>query len=218
MAGLVFGLAVAAGAPDFVVGKDGEAAEIEQAINVAIPPRYALHLTATEWVLDLGNLTLDDACYLVPKRVTFGWRAFKDYVKAWHAGRLGLTRTTHYPAVILDNAGNIAVVGDEYQKGTLICFFEKVLQKFTNVPDWQLEVLFDADYTGYGRFHFVDFLANRPIIPFGTSGDSELFFWHDERGTTGGWLNNTLVEAFWFDGSEVAGNYRIDLTFTLTHW
>jgi hypothetical protein len=70
--------------------------------------------------------------------------------------------------------------------------------------------------SGFGYFVLADFLSGMPMgsfatnsLPFGpvvvASGS----------GTTGGWLDDTVVEAFWFDGSELDGTYTIDVTFTL---
>jgi hypothetical protein len=211
VAGLAFGSAVA---QDVTI--DGESAEIRQAITVDIPERYALHLSNDAWLLDLDNLDDDVACYLVPKDVEFDFLQFKRYQAAWYRGELALEPTSHYPAVILDEYGNVAIGDDgEYQKGTLVCFFQKVLQKFTNVPDWQLHVLFTADRAGFGNFQLIDYLDD--LILLGVATDqASAFAFADRPGTTGGWLDDLLVEGFWFDGSEVANDYRIEVTFTLS--
>jgi len=209
--GLVFGSAFA---HDVDVG--AENAEVRQAITVDIPERYALHLTRDAWELDLDALAEDIACYLVPKDVDFKWATFKAYQKAWYEGVLELEPTTLYPAMILDDDGNIAVGEDgEYKKGTLICFFEKLLQKFTNVPDWQLEVVFDSNLAGFGNFLLFDYLEDDIILNVGTN-QINAFAFTDVLGTTGGWLDDILVEGFWFDGTEVANEYAITLSFTLT--
>jgi hypothetical protein len=209
--GLVFGSAFAQ-----AVDVGVESAEVRQAITVEIPERYALHLTRDAWELDLNTLAEDIACYLVPKDVEFSFGTFKGYQKAWYEGVLELEPTALYPAMILDDDGNIAVGEDgKYKKGTLICFYQKLLQKFTNVPDWQLEVEFTANLPGFGNFQLMDYLADKMIlnvwtnqISAGTSTDVD--------GTTGGWLDDILVEGFWFDGTEVANEYAITLAFTLT--
>jgi len=209
VAGLAFGLAVAAGEPireDVVFGVDE--AEVKQDITVEIPPRYALHLTATEWVLDLADLE-GQACFLVPKNVGFKKGIFKDFQMEWLLGDLDLLPTENYPAFIQKEPGG------EVRKGSLICLFRKVLQKFTNVPDWQLEVEFAADKAGFGYFLLSDFIDEWRFFTLGTRGTSADTS-RDVRGTTGGWLDNTLVEGFWFDGTEVAGDYEITITFTLT--
>lgn len=191
-------------------------AEVKQTITVEIPPRYALHLVTTDWVLDLGALTEDDECYLVPKGVRFGPTLFKAYQRAWFLGTLTLSPAAHYPAVILDESGNVAVDAQgRYRKGSLICFFSKVLQKFTNVPNWQLEVNFTTTRVGFGNFLLSSFLDGSRILTMWGSGT---YFGGstDRYGTTGGWLDSTLVEGFWFDGTEAAGDYDITVTFTLT--
>ena len=211
VAGLVLGLAFAQD-----VDVDGESAEVRQAITLEIPERYALHLTRDAWTLDLDDLDEDIACYLVPKDVEFSFGQFKRYQKAWYEEELELEPTTVYPGMILDDDGNIAVGEDgEYKKGTLICFYKKLLQKFTNVPNWQLEVEFVSNLPGFGNFQLMDYLADTMILNVWTNqvavGTST-----DVAGTTGGWLDDILVEGFWFDGTEVAGEYAITLEFTLT--
>lgn len=204
-------------------------AQVSETITVDIPVRYALHLTETVWALDLrepprghGIYTLDpndpvapnEGCYLVPKTVTDG-AALKAYLLG--GGKLRPIDT--YPAIKdYNDDGHIS----DKEKGTLICVNHKILQKFSNSPDgWKLTVSVNAGNgsptSGFGYFG----LADR-ILP---AGDWAYFYTNTlpvsnqvvakGSGTTGGWLDDDIVEAFWFDGSEVAGTYELDVTFTL---
>jgi hypothetical protein len=199
-------------------------AAVKEKVRVIIPPRYALHLTEDEWNLDLntppeapGPYTYDpdnpvppEGCYLVPKAV----KTLADLLNYLITGGVFRPIGT-YPAA-KDYNGNGKLEDDE--KGTLICVNTKILQKFSNDPDgWQLSVsVTGAPSSGFGYFGLADFISGMPMggfatnaLPFGpvvvASGS----------GTTGGWLDDTVVEAFWFDGSELDGTYTIDVTFTL---
>ena len=190
-------------------------ATVTERINLTIPQRVALHLTEDEWVLDLnnpplGNLETGEGCFLVPK----GFQGTPQ--DALNAALNGTLRPiAAYPAA-QDFNGNGKLEDDE--KGTLICINKKILQKFSNDEDgWELSVsVTGTPGSGFGYFVLADFISSTLAgsfatnrLPFGPVPVAS------ESGTTGGWLDDTVVEAFWFDGSELDGTYTIDVTFTL---
>jgi hypothetical protein len=199
-------------------------AAVKEKVRVIIPPRYALHLTEDEWNLNLNNppqapgpYTYDpdnptppEGCYLVPKAV----KTLADLQTYLQNGGF-LRPIDTYPAA-KDYNGNGKLEDDE--KGTLICINTKILQKFSNDPDgWKLSVsVTGAPSSGFGYFGLADFLSGMPMGGFVTNslphGPAVVAY---GMGTTGGWLDDTVVEAFWFDGSELDGTYTIDVTFTL---
>jgi len=202
-----------------------KSAAVKETITVKIPTRYALHLTESSWELDLSSppgaperyqydpenpKIPKEGCYLVPKAVQ-SVDDLKDYAKD---GGIFYSMDT-YPAIKdLNDDGEIS----DSEKGTLICVNQKVLQKFSNDPDgWKLVVSVTGKPSeGFGWFGMAD------LLPFGPGG----YFYTDAlpvsdqqiasgSGPTGGWLDDTIVEAFWFDGSEAAGRYVLNVTFTL---
>jgi hypothetical protein len=224
----LFGVAWATGNGNqhvWVVSGDGDdSVAVNETITVKIPVRYALHLTESSWELDLANppeaaadyvfnpndpVPPGEGCYLVPKKV----KNIDDLVDYAQAGGVFKPIGT-YPA-IKDFNDDGAI--DENEKGTLICVNHKLLQKFSKDPDgWELLVAVTGPSDGFGYFGMAD------ILPFGPGG----YFYTDSlpvsdqqiasgSGPTGGWLDDRIIEAFWFDGSEAAGTHQFTVTFTL---
>jgi hypothetical protein len=120
-----------------------------------------------------------------------------------------------YPAA-KDFNGNGRLEDDE--KGTLICINTKILQKFSNDPEgWRLSVtVTGTPASGFGYFGLADFIGMMPMGSFVTNSlPSGPHVVASGTGPTGGWLDDTIVEGFWFDGSELDGTYTLDVTFTL---
>lgn len=199
-------------------------ARLAERIFVKIPQRFALHLTETSWHLNLAKppaaeqgYSYDDknptppgeGCYLVPKTVkSIG--ELQTYAE--NGGWFEPIGT--YPAIKDYKEPKGYISNDE--KGTIICVNHKTLQKFSNHKGWQLLV----DVTG--PIEKIGYFAMADVLPFG----SHSFFYTDQsvtgmqmatgNSTTGGWLDDEIYEAFWFDGSEVAGTYTVIVQFTLT--
>ena len=222
------GMAMATGP---VQSEDGQAwdtgkcqAQLAETITIEIPQRFALHLTETSWDLNLAEPPAakegysyndeyptppGEGCYLVPKAV----KSIEDLQKYAEKGGWFEPIGT-YPA-IKDYKDPKGYISDD-EKGTIICVNHKKLQKFSNHEGWQLLV----DVTG--PIEKIGYFAMADVLPFG----SHSFFYTDHsvtgmqmaagESTTGGWLDDEIYEAFWFDGSEVAGNYSVTVQFTLT--
>jgi hypothetical protein len=213
----LLGLALADEAYD--VGEDQ--ATVTERINLTIPQRVALHLTEDEWILDLnspplGNPNTGEGCFLVPK----GFQGtLQDALNAALSGTL--TPIAAYPAA-QDFNGNGKLEDDE--KGTLICLNQKVLQKFCNNREGcelDLKVTRTSGGPTYGKLGVLekapDINHTRfvEIIP-GVNDDGdplELLKVLGQR--LPGWLDDIIIEAFWFDGTEVAGTYEFNFLFQL---
>lgn len=213
------------GNPEELYDDNHDQAAVKEKVKVIIPPRYALHLTEDEWNLNLnsplaapGDYTYNPAdpqppaegCYLVPKSVKT-----IDQLVSYVLGGGVLRPIDAYPAAKdYDGDGKLA----DNEKGTLICVNHKTLQKFSNDPDgWKLSVqVTGSPASGFGYFALGDFLGGSLVggfytnsLPYGpvvvASGP----------GPTGGWLDDLIVEGFWFDGTELDGTYTMTVTFTL---
>lgn len=208
---------------------------LEENIKVSIPKRLALHLTETSWNLDLsspplGNVDTGEGCFLVPKNFN---GTPEDLLEMAEEGEL--TPADTYPAIVdINNDGQIT--NDE--KGTLVCFNKKVLQKFCN--NWQegtgygcefdLKVNFvtPSPFTGsFGRLFFKDDVTLPPVGQVSYRPFVEIVPGQNDEGTPiemlkvlgarfPGWLDDYLTEGFWFDGSETPGTYQINVVFMLT--
>lgn len=238
-------------------GEYSEGGEVDQVITVNIPSRLALHVTETSYNLDLDDPTTagdpnngfypydgtwasswwpeGEGCYLLPKHVELN-PAYESFIGLTNAVLANGIANASYPAVVLDN-GDVAQVGGNYLKGSLVCFNQKVIQKFANVP-WMLTADVEFSATGsMGTFGIVDVIMDRYYIPVGQPGHytggidgvsegahryllnssaTGLVLSEHPSATTGGWLDDRVTEVFWFDGSETPGNHEITVTYTLT--
>lgn len=207
--------AIAAAQPDFDYN-DGPnpRASVSQQIELTIPTRVALHITQTDFALDLNDLK-GAGCRLVPKDATIS--NYQDLRGYANSGR----PVSLYPAVVLDQNGNIAREGESYLKGTLVCKNTFVVQKFANTG-WELtaDVYMDP---GSGKLGLRD---DAPGLITDGSGESNyrhligasasgLMLAHSSS-PTNGWLDDNIEQLFWFDGTETPGDKTITVTFVLT--
>ncbi len=209
------GLALAGEAYDV----DEDQATVTERINLTIPQRVALHLTEDEWIVDLTNPTPGDdgeGCFLVPK----GYDGdLEDAINDALDGNFRPIDT--YPAA-KDYDGDGKLKDDE--KGTLICLNQKVLQKFCNNGDGcelDLKVTRTLGGPTYGQLGVVDEAPDIGhsrfvgIIP-GVNDDGDPLELLKVLGKRlPGWLDDIIIEAFWFDGTEVAGTYEFNFLFQL---
>lgn len=204
-------------------------------IQVKIPMRLALHLTETSWTLDLaapplGDRETGEGCFLVPKNFTGGPEDLLEMVAQGE-----LTPVDSYPAIV-DHDGDGKISDDE--KGTLVCFNKKILQKFCNnweegtnygcEFDLKVNVVRPAPFEGsYGRMFFYDEVTLPPVgevqvnpyveIVAGQNDDGDPIEMLKVRGARfPGWLDDYITEGFWFDGSEEPGEYQFNVVFMLT--
>lgn len=196
---------------------DEQQATVTERINLTIPQRVALHLTEDEWIVDLNNPALGadgEGCYLVPK----GYQGtLEDAIADALDGNFEPINT--YPAIKdLNNNGRI----DEGEKGTLICLNKKVLQKFCNNRDGcelDLKVTRTLGGPNYGLGGVVENapdLQYSKFVQFNGQDDGDpLELLKVLNGRFPGWLDDLIIEAFWFDGSEVAGTYEFNFLFHL---
>lgn len=198
-------------------------ATVTERAHLTIPQRVALHLTEDEWIVDLNNPALGadgEGCYLVPKGYP---GTLEDAINDALEGNFESADT--YPA-IKDRNGNGKI--DEGEKGTLICLNQKVLQKFCNNPDGcELDLKVtrispkDEEGGSYGQGGVMDRAVDINHVKlvqfrFGHQDDAtplELLRVRYHR--LPGWLDDIIIEAFWFDGSEVAGTYQFNFLFLL---
>lgn len=196
-------------------------AAVKEKVRVVIPPRYALHLTEDEWNLDLnspplGDLNTKEGCFLVPK----GFQGrLEDALNAALSGKLKPIGA--YPAA-KDFNGNGKLEDDE--KGTLICINTKILQKFCNNREGcelDLKVTRTLGGPTYGKLGVreeapdINHTKFVSITPGVNDNGTPLELLKVLNNRLPGWLDDTITEAFWFDGSEVAGTYEFNFLFQL---
>lgn len=232
MLALMWGMASAQSGDNFNVNshiKPGEKGDVSvtQDLNVTIPPRLALHINKTAW-----NLNLDDAedlkeyCVAVPKKATllkFVDEVRPDYwdmVKLYYKGLYPYSVASSYPVVDIDGDGTIS--GNE-DKGYLYCTFDKIVQKFSNSGNgWVFDVALSApegQRTGFGEFYLSDSINDwvyQGSMTTRHANGARHIVAGDKGERTRGWLDDYIHEAFYFDGSEIAGDYDLVVTYTLT--
>ncbi|GGL78746.1 hypothetical protein GCM10010840_15740 [Deinococcus aerolatus] len=114
-------------------------------------------------------------------------------------------------------------------KGPIVCFNRKVVEKFSNGANgWNVSIrvnpgvtagfptLIVGDRVAGTTFRKVETLYNAAANP---AAYKTLSFTNTEAGmgkTTGGWLDDYILEALVFDGNETAGSKTADVVFTLT--
>ncbi len=242
---LVIGMAFAQQPNDIASGSNYRVgtnqAMLVQPVTVTIPQRVALHVDTANWILNLNDLA-QQACFPVSKSLDAqlggrdAWSAnfptfvgnlaaagtfdtdtswtdgVRDAVIAAHAG-IGVGLATSYPAVNIDGVDGVSGDGD---KGYIVCYFGKVMQKFANVPwrfEAQLNSLSTSDPKSFGQFGIADVL-NGVVVGSGTNSTGIGLLASGDH--TGGWLDDYLVEALYFDGTEDAGTHLLFVQYTLT--
>ena len=209
--------------------------QLNENVELTIPKRLALHLTETEWNLDLndppaGDVQAGEGCFLVPK--TFSGTP-QDLLAMLENGEL--TPADTYPAIVdIDGDGQIS----NSEKGTLVCFNKKVLQKFCN--NWQTGTNYGCEFDlkvnmvmpagvtgGYGRLFFYDEATLPPVGQVAYNPFIEITPGQNDEGSPievlkvrgarfPGWLDDFITEGFWFDGSELPGTYQFNVVFMLS--
>jgi len=208
-------VATAAAQADFNYNETGDRTRVRQEIELTIPTRVALHITQTDFALDLNDLA-GAGCRLVPKGVMpSDYQGLRSYAQSGKA-------VSTYPAVVLDQHGNIATEGGEYLKGTLVCRNEFIVQKFANTG-WELTANV-AMTEGSGKFGLRDDALKGGVADGSAESDYRHLIGASADGLmlahsgspTGGWLDDKIEELFWFDGTETPGDKTITVTFVLT--
>ncbi|MEN2981825.1 MAG: hypothetical protein ABDH20_04410, partial [Thermus sp.] len=103
----------------------------------------------------------------------------------------------------------------------LICLNQKVLQKFCNNGDGcELDLKVNRTLGGptYGKAGVIDKappIGERFVQINGNDQGQPLELLRVVGRRLPGWLDDLIIEAFWFDGSEVAGTYEFNFNFIL---
>lgn len=136
-----------------------------------------------------------------------------------------MTAAPRYPGIEYTTGTNNKVTW----KGPIVCFNRKVVEKFSNGDKgWNVSIkvnpgvtagfptLIVGDRVAGTSFRRVETLYNAAANP---AAYKTLSFTNTEAGmgkTTGGWLDDYILEALVFDGNETAGSKSADVVFTLT--
>ena len=142
------------------------------------------------------------------------------------------TPVSSYPGLEIGEGGVL-------WKGPIMCVYQKIVEKFSNSTSWAFTAQLNAQ-PGFPTMYVADHLTDvaavsnspaitvRPVIDGGLAnsngvrltGPNDLGLPHtllfSTTTTTGGWLDDNLLEALVFDGSEVAGTYNGTVTYRLT--
>lgn len=213
---------------------------IPQRLALHIHPSGVGGSTGTDWTLNLSNF--DDnsqgtLCLAVPKPAaeTIGnhvlengeWE-FSGTLSVMQATAIGLgilDEATSYPVVDIDGDGTVS--GDS-DKGYLACFFTKVIQKFANIPNTTLSAVLvnsgasDEAVPGFGHFGMAGFsdwngqgFTGAATFATTSSYDTSFNFGSTGSLTTSGWMDELILEGFYFDGSERPGSHVMEIVYTL---
>lgn len=118
-------------------------------------------------------------------------------------------------------------------KGPIICFNRKIVEKFTNSTNWKVNIAVSSVTPGFPKLVLGDMLPGtmtngipngpkfvKQLYPIKDPSSPALEFTNAEAGlagkTTGGWLDDYILEALVFDGSETAGEKTAAVNFKLT--
>lgn len=230
-----------ANSPNFGIGD--KSASADQSISVKIPARVAVHVDTPSWNLNLNSMD-NEACFAISKvwATNFGtaadaftmianlaagaltaemtdWATAKDALLSTVEDYApeGIAFTNRYPAVDIDGDNYVSGNND---KGYVVCLFGKVVQKFANTP-WtftaSLNASNSAKQTGFGHFGMADIVGGTLYGSFVTPvADGTSHGLASDTKRTPGWLDDYILEGFYFDGTEVADTYELTVTYTLT--
>lgn len=194
-------------------------------ISVTIPSRMVLHLQEKDWNLNLDKLQAFDprtheGCQLIPKKYQYGIETFKQLHDLGNKIQIPVAT---YPAFISDGNDGVYYHKEyEWLKGGLVCHNQKIVQKFSNDPDgWNLKVDVKG-LGGVGKFFIGEYVHDRynpnrnvQVAPGQMMAEDSSLVMATGKGTTNGFLDDIIYEGFYFDGTEVAGNHTVYVTFTL---
>lgn len=220
-------VAFAQGKDEIKVGGE-KGISVNERITVHIPPRVALHIQDNHWDLSLkGELNAwnpkgHTGCLLVPKSQQYGVTNAHELRKRAYYG----PERFSYPAFISDRDGGVAMHDKlGWLKGGLVCQNTKVIQKFANSDGWVFTVSAPEMPTTVGKFFIGEYIDAAPgQIADAHANPQEVYadgpfkghLLAKGNGTTHGFLDDIIYEGFYFDGTEMAGNYDFNLVFTLT--
>lgn len=137
-------------------------------------------------------------------------------------------KVTSYPGIVYDN-----VKGTVDWKGPIVCFNRKIVEKFSNSTNWKVNISVSGVTPGFPKLVLGDMLpgtmtketdapngAKFVKTLYNNGASASLEFTNTQAGfdkkTTGGWLDDYILEALVFDGSETAGNKTAAVNFKLT--
>jgi hypothetical protein len=196
-------------------GVSAIAATVTHEITINVPQRLALKMDASDWAIDLGNLSNGShGCYAMSKAFITASELIggSDDVTAVFTKFLGdtanhgLDPATSYPAVDLED-----------DSGYIFCFASTKAEKFSNGGAWKfsatLENAGNTDDTGFGWFGVSD-NGLAPEVTNTAGGSVMELSAGPER--IKGWLETQVLEGFYFDGTELASKYDLQVTYTLT--
>lgn len=215
-------------------------------ITVSIPAVVAMHLHETSWTVDLFNLANCD-CYragehnkdtgmdevydieAIMLRERSSWKGDNQAIAGNPYSFVGETTlalrdSERQLRTRVDSYPGIKYNGTKVEwKGPIVCFNRKIVEKFTNSPDWKVNISVSGVTAGFPKLVLGDRLPNgkkfvKTLHAGGVS--SALEFTNTQAGyggqSTHGWLDDYILEALVFDGSETAGDKVAAVNFKLT--
>jgi len=141
------------------------------------------------------------------------------------------TPVSSYPGLEIGEGGVL-------WKGPIMCVYQKIVEKFSNSTHWNFSAQLNAT-SGFPTLYVADHLTDvaavnnspkitvAPVIAGGLANSNGVLLSGTALGTpqpllfsntttTGGWLDDNLLEVLVFDGSEVAGTTAGTITYRLT--
>lgn len=221
-------------------------ATVSECVTISVPGVVALHLHETSWTLNLANLGSTETpgqtqCYRAGNHDSATGRdvlydisgalegatwsgdgvadANNPYSFVGTAPTFGGTDgakmlpVNSYPGYVADEAGNVL------WKGPIVCFNRKIVEKFSNSANgWTFTAGLGNATSGFPDMLIGDIVAGSTSATFATlkTSDTSAHTLATGTGSTGGWLDDYILEGVLFNGSEQAGTQSANVVFQLT--
>lgn len=227
------------GGQSFDLGGFNDPAKTYEYLYVAIPRRVGLHLHESLWTVDLVNLANNTCtCYRAGNHnpqtgrdELFDLPAIFKAADFWGDGRVqpgnpysilgrlnwnnpAIVPVTSYPGFETNGRGAVL------WKGPIMCVNQKIVEKFSNAAKgWNFTAELKNTTPGFPTYLMADKLSGdgtRVAYLRKQAANTGPQLMASGSGPTGGWIDDHILEAMIFDGTEQPGLQSAVVEFKLT--